>query len=245
MMFNAKSGTMLVKAASVTALLACTSLAHAGLYVSPVLKEDAKLNYAQNDNSAEAGLLKTSVSGDEVSIIMTSGRDLPLHIAVENIMPEGYVVNYQEGLHELEVTWSGGSDWKDTLDVMARQNNLHLHINEKESVVGLSQTKDMAFHLAKKMPTVWKVDTFLSLRENLKKWSDQAGWQLEWDPALDSDYPASHEAVFMGDFVGEGGVVEQLLMAYERGDLPLTPSFYLKNRVLVITKGGHKQRLSF
>lgn len=247
-MFTAKSQFMLVRVASFATVMACSTVANASLYVSPVVKDEAVVNYTSLNGDVkkgELGELKTSVVDDSVDIVMTSGKDLPLYLAVDNVAPSSYQVHFQDGIHEMEVTWSGGNDWKDTMYVMARQNNLNVYINEKEAVVGISVHPDMAFHLAKKVPTVWHVQTALSLRENLLSWASQAGWQLEWDADLDIDYPAPHDAVFMGDFVGKGGVVEELLSAYKDADVPLKPKFYLKNRVLLITKGGHEQSLRF
>ena len=248
MMLSIKSQSILVKLASVTALMACSSLANANLYVSPVVKDEASINYnsTNKDISSNFGELKVGVSSDSVDIVMTSGRDLPLFLAVENIVPQDqYQVHFEEGIHETEVTWSGGNDWKDVLYVMGRQNNLSVYINEKEKVVGISGHKDLSFHLAKKVPTVWNIDTKKSLRENLMEWSAKAGWQLEWDQSLDVDFSAPHDSVFMGDFVGSGGVVEELLNAYKDSDVVLKPKFYMKNRVVLITKGGHEQSLSF
>jgi hypothetical protein len=239
---------MLIKLASITTLMACSSVANANLYVSPVVKDEASINYnsTKKDSKSEFGELKVGVSDESVNIVMTSGRDLPLFLAVENIVPQDdYQVHFEEGIHETEITWSGGNDWKDVLYVMARQNNLSVYINEKEKVVGISGHKDLSYHLAKKMPTVWSIDTSKSLRENLKEWAVKAGWQLEWDQTLDIDFNAPHDSVFLGDFVGAGGVVDEILKAYPDSDVKLKPVFYLKNRVVLITKGGHEQSLSF
>lgn len=247
-MLSKKSPSSFIKATSVAVLIASSGMASASLYVSPVLKDEAKVNVTETAGAqkGQMGSLKAGVVGDDVDIIMTSGKDLPLHIAVENIIPtERYQVRYQEGIHEMEITWSGGNDWQDTLYVMARQNNLTVYVNEKEKVVGVSAHPDMAIHLAKQMPTIWKIETHLSLRENLKEWATQAGWQLEWDSSLDIDYAAPHDAIFMGDFVGEKGVVQELLSAYQNADTPLKSTFYLKNKVIVISRGGHKQTVNF
>lgn len=247
-MLSKISPLSIIKFTGLSLILVASGAVNAGLYVSPVLKDDAKMNI--NDVSGfqkgQMGGLKAGVVGGDVDIIMTSGKDLPLHIAVENIVPtERYQVKYQEGLHDMEITWSGGNDWQDTLYVMARQNNLTVYINEREGVVGISSRPDMAMHLAKSYPTVWKIKTHLSLRENIKEWAMQAGWQLEWDSSLDIDYAAPHDAVFMGDFVGEKGVVQELLSAYKNADVPLKSTFYLKNKVIVISRGGHKQTVNF
>lgn len=246
-MLSKKLSFKLMKVTGAIAIIACSNIATAGLYVSPVLKDDAKVNISQETNGqGQIGSLKAGVIGSEVDIIMTSGKDLPLHIAVENIVPtERYQIKYQEGIHDMEITWSGGNDWQDTLYVMARQNGLTVFVNEKDKFVGVSLHPDMAIHLAKQMPTVWNVETHLSLRENLKEWATQAGWQMEWDSNLERDYAAPHDAVFMGDFVGQKGVVQELLSAYKSADVPLKATFYMKNKVVVISRGGHKQTLNF
>ncbi|MCF2901211.1 toxin co-regulated pilus biosynthesis Q family protein [Pseudoalteromonas sp. OFAV1] len=236
-----------VVSVSLSALLFAAD-SNASLYVSPVVKDEAVINYntskkVTNEDQQHA----VSVVDNKVDIVMTSGKELPLHVAVDNIVPlKQYKVHFEDGIHDMEITWSGGNDWRDVLHVLCQQNNLSVFINEKEKVVGISAHKDLALHLAKKVPTVWVIDTNKSLRENLEDWAKKAGWQVDWAPSLeDVDYDAPHSSLFTGNFVGKGGVVEELLTAYSDGDTPLSPKFYLKNRVLLITKGGHKQSLSF
>ncbi len=263
--------------------------AQASLYVSPVTKDSASLNYntnvtaynnhnnkpltatgqlfsdvsqvhstqqlqslkrgSRNGSTPNVGLTM-SVTGEKPSILIQKGTDLPLHMVMENIVPmsDGWKVNYGPNLQSKYVSWNGGDTWEGVITVLSDQNGLHSEINHSEKVVGIAKSSRIALHLAKKVPTVWRLEK-TSLRQNLLAWTKQAGWGLEWDDTGGAiDFELNHEAVFTGELVGKGGVIDQLLKSLESSnklDTPLSAKFYKKNNVVEVKRGGYKQDVSF
>ncbi len=181
------------------------------------------------------------------TILMNQGKDIPLFVAVESIVPDvnSWTVHYDEGMHNLDMTWSGGDTWEGVLNTLAMQNKLFAEINHSERVIGLGKSSNIAKHLAKKVPTVWRADTKKTLRENLKDWTEKAGWELAWDKDLMIDYPVDHGGVFTGDLIGEDGAVDSILSSYRNADVPLKAKFFKKNKVVLVLRGGFEQELSY
>ena len=272
------------------------SSALASLYVSPVTKDSASVNYVnqvvsggksqQRGNedyfhqkssqrtysksgvSSTGNLFAQAMSHDDKgayrgqqgnvgfgisaynqtpTILMNQGKDIPLFVAVESIVPDvgTWMVHYDHDMHNLDMTWSGGDTWEGVLNTMAMQNDIFVEINSAERVIGLGKSANIAKHLAKKVPTVWRVDVKKSLRENMKDWAEKAGWTLSWDKDLMIDYPVEHQGVFTGEFVGEGGAVSSLLSTYRNADVPLKVQFYKRNKVVRVLRGGFEQELSY
>lgn len=274
---------------SLSAIALISFGAQASLYVSPVTKDSASLNYENNvvayNNHNNKPLTATgqlfsdvsqvhstqqlqslqrgsktgstpnvgltmSVTGEKPSILIQKGTDLPLHMVMENIVPmgDGWKVNYGPNLQSKYVSWNGGDTWEGVITVLADQNGLHTEINHSERVVGIAKSSNIALHLAKKIPTVWRLEK-TTLRENLLTWTKQAGWGLEWDDTGGAiDFKISHEAIFTGELIGKGGVIDKLLGSLEKSeynDTPLSAKFYKKNTVVEIKRGGYEQDVSF
>jgi len=279
-----KKVTLLAIACSVMAMNA-----NADLYVSPVTKDSASVNYVNNvvsgavplakqnsgfgggnnpslsrtgnlfaqalrhDNSgmitqaSNQGGFGMSVYNQKPVILMNQGKDIPLSVAIENIVPEisSWMVHYDKGIHNLDMTWSGGDTWEGVLYTLGEQNEIKIEINHAERVIGVGKDLNIAKHLAKKVPTVWRVDTSLSLRENLESWSEKVGWSLAWDEDLRIDYPVNFDATFTGELVGKSGAVDLLLSSYKSADIPLKAKFFKKNKVVFVTRGGFEQELQY
>jgi hypothetical protein len=267
-----KSNSFTLVALTVSCAFSVNALAD--LYVSPVNKDSASVNYVKNvvqgeranaqyfpaaNNTnphrnesyqvAQYGQSKVGlgVHQNKTHILMKTGVDIPLFMAMETIVPDfsEWKINYDQGLHDKEVSWSNGNTWQEVLSHLSSNNNIHIELNYSDNVVGISNDLSVARHLSKTIPTVWRLSTDLSLRGNLKTWAKKAGWTVEWDRNLKVDYPVNHDGVFLGDFVGSGGAVDSLIKSYINADTPLKAKFYNKNKVLLITKSGYKQEVSY
>ena len=75
----------------------------------------------------------------------------------------------------------------------------------------------------------WDLQPNQTLRSNLKNWSDQVNWTLQWNSR--HDYDIYHESSYQGTFFE---AVQNLLEHYEHAPVPLAASFYSGNSVLVI-----------
>lgn len=229
------------------------------LYVSPVVRDSVKFDATEKaeDNAKASDTIsgESTVHGrfmmkdtpETLSTLMRFGRNVPLFVALEKIIPgsKDWYIHVDEGLENSIVDWEGGESWEDVLRVISDQNDLHIRVNKEERSVGVSKNAKLAEHLAHPIPQVWKLDSSLTLRENLAKWSERAGWSLEWDESLTYDYPIRHGAVLTGNFVGVGGVVDQVMFSLKDSKKPLTAEFYETNNVVLVKEAGYKQEVMY
>ena len=256
---------MRLKLSIAWSLLVAAQWAQAELYVSPVFRDSVRYNEprqpaaqtrAADGAVAPSGVPKqaSQVSG-ESSIhgqfvmdgqdssekpVLKYGRNVPLFVAMENIVPKDWMVNPEEGLTNRVVNWEGGNTWETVLRSIADQNGLVIVINQNERAVGVSVNPDIAKNLAMRVPQVWQLKSGLSLRENLSVWAKRAGWSLDWDSKLKIDYPITHDAVLTGPFAGSNGVVDKVLSSLRNEQKPLTAVFFMQNRVMKVREAGYR-----
>lgn len=238
---------------------AASQPAFAELYVSPIVRDSVKFDETKkSDDSAKAsdtisgestvhGRFMMKDTPETLSTLMRFGRNVPLFVALEKIIPNSkdWYIHVDEGLENSIVDWEGGETWEEVLRIIADQNDLVVRVNKEDRAVGVSKNAKLAEHLAHPIPQVWKLDSSLTLRENLAKWSERAGWSLEWDGKLNYDYPIHHGAVLTGNFVGVGGVVDQVMFSLKDSEKPLTAHFYEINNVVLVTEAGYKQEVMY
>ena len=83
----------------------------------------------------------------------------------------------------------------------------------------------------------WRVTPDKTLRENLRRWANEAGWALVWSAQQGDrviDYQVDAPVVMSGEFAGRDGVVARLITAYGRADHPLEVEFYRGNQVVEV-----------
>lgn len=253
------------RVATIAVLLGASGAAFAELYVSPVVRSSVTMDApsapsAPAASQAEGGDGATpaasaasvrSISGrqaetgeflmreSEETNVMKFGKNVPLFVALENLVPKDWTVKLEEGLEKQPVSWSGGDDWKGVLGAIASGNDLKLAMNEGDKRLALARNEEAATNLAARAPVVWALKPSVSMRDNLQAWAAQAGWSLDW--SVDVDYPIEHAAKFNGAFEGEGGVVDQLLQGTAENTYPLSAVFYSGNKVLRVVEGGFRQ----
>lgn len=250
------------RVATMAVLLSASGAAFAELYVSPVVRSSVTLDapsgpaasQADGSGGAASAASVRSISGrqaetgeflmreSEETSVMKFGKNVPLFVALENLVPKDWTVKLEEGLEKQPVSWSGGEDWKSVVEAIAGGNDLKLAINEADKRLALARGEEAAANLAARTPVVWALKPSLSMRDNLQAWAAQAGWSVDW--AVDVDYPIDHEAKFKGAFEGEGGVVDQLLGGTAESAYPLSAVFYAGNKVLRVVEGGFRQNVT-
>jgi hypothetical protein len=206
----------------------------AGLYISDVEGVPKKAHV-----TAEAGDV-TNIEGKEVTKKPDSykpmgyGKGMPLSFTMSEILPhaQGWKANIDQGIEDYPINWFGNKYWKDVLSGIAETHGFSVVYNEVEKVVGVSKNSEIAKHLAKSVPTVWRVNASKSLRGNLEAWSGRAGWSVYWDSKV--DYKLNNTAIFLGEFVGRDGVVDQLLRAFANKRTQLAAEFNTGNSVMRI-----------
>ncbi|MGD1524388.1 toxin co-regulated pilus biosynthesis Q family protein [Vibrio owensii] len=248
-------------------------MASAELYVSPVLRNTVKMDAQETAIKADAPqqveqgeaatqpVVVQQLSGESSvhgRFVMKEkseskvnpfayGKNVPLFIAFDKIVPqdERWFVHIDDGLENSVVNWEGGDSWESVLKTIGEQNGLHVIVNTEERAIGVSKSEKIAFNLAKEIPQVWRLEKGLSLRKNIDKWAQKAGWSLEWDKDLDVDYVIEHGAVLTGQFVGSDGVVAKILASMEDREVPLKARFYKNNNVLLIKQAGFDQQVRY
>ena len=164
------------------------------------------------------------------------GKDIPLSMAVKQIIPPEYKVHIDYGLGDKLVSWSGGEEWQKVLADALDDHSLAYHVNENDLIVGISYDAELARYMALPVPQVWHLKDVQSLRENLAEWSERAGWKLVWE--LDVDYPIEHQATFTGEFFK---VFQVVIDRYKDFEVPLHAEFHTQNRVIEVTEAGYEQ----
>lgn len=91
---------------------------------------------------ADPGLAETDLQGDVVS---GYGENLPLIIALRQIVPAEYQFAFAEGVDlSTPVSWEGGQSWTDILDGVMKSVGLRAEINENIIAVGMAMAEQPA-----------------------------------------------------------------------------------------------------
>ena len=245
--------------------IAATSMyagqASAELYISPALTETITIDERANETltNNENGNVVVGKSQDHGRFVMqekpvtktkayASGSNVPLFFAIEANTPkdQGWVIHIEEGIQKKPMSWKDDSGtWEGTLKAIAKQNNLFVTIDPVEKAIGVSSSEELSVILANKVPQVWNVAPGSTVKKTLEQWSKKAGWNMHWSDQVTVDFPIAYGATFTGKFVGEGGVVYQLLDSMRNTDSPLRAEFYTKNKVLVIKEAGFQQEVKY
>ncbi|MFS1430827.1 toxin co-regulated pilus biosynthesis Q family protein, partial [Vibrio splendidus] len=153
-----------------------------------------------------------------------------------------------EEIQNKPVSWEASSEsWEETIKEIGKQNKLVVVINPVEKTIGITgqEKKQLAVHLANRVPEIWELTPGKTLKSNLDAWATKAGWQLHWHDDLKVDYMIEHKAVMTGKFLGDEGVITQVLNSLGGANVPLRAEFYTKNKVLLITEAGFEQEVKY
>lgn len=87
--------------------------------------------------TALAGLIAIqSISVSAQTVVQGFGDNIPLAHAIEQIVPENYVVSFGKGVSVNEpVSWRGGTDWKSVLDVLAKNEGLSVRYDQDNILI--------------------------------------------------------------------------------------------------------------
>lgn len=106
-----------------------SSQAFAGLEIYSTAMEQSKrdgANYSFN---------QTGVSGEKASTVKGFGKDMPLGLSLQIIVPKTWQVNLNAGAEDMLVNWEGKSSWPYVLENLAKQNNLQVNIDWASKIV--------------------------------------------------------------------------------------------------------------
>ena len=78
---------------------------------------------------------QTGVSGEDAAMVRGFGKDMPLGLALQIIVPKTWQVNLNDGADDLLVDWEGKSSWPYVLENLAKKNQLKINIDWTSKVV--------------------------------------------------------------------------------------------------------------
>lgn len=110
----------------ISAIISTQSYAGLEIYSSSVLAENKNANYSFN---------QSGVSGEASNKVHGYGKDMPLGLALQIIVPKSWHVNLNSGTEEMLVNWEGKTSWQYVLENLAKQNNLNINIDWTSKVV--------------------------------------------------------------------------------------------------------------
>lgn len=167
------------------------------------------------------------------------GKSVRVIEALSQVVPAGWSI-YTEGEVPLSllVSWTGGRNWAAVLNSMlnelsspSRAVEATIDWDSREMLIEArtveipAGTYPVQAADAGSMPAaapngpLFRLESGVSLSENMIAWAGQAGWRLKWLAPV--DYEVSHSRIYQGEFDAEGGAVEQVISEYFDARVPL------------------------
>lgn len=87
------------------------------------------------NQNASYSFTQTGVSGEDAATVRGFGKDMPLGLSLQIIVPKTWQVNLNDGAEDLLVDWEGKSSWPYVLENLAKKNNLKINIDWTSKVV--------------------------------------------------------------------------------------------------------------
>lgn len=146
------------------------------------------------------------------------GKDVPLNLALGQIIPPAYRVDFAAGVDQnMLVSWNGNNrPWADVVDQILRTVNLTVGLNG--NVIAIKTIDAASVALA---GGSWQAAAGSTLRETLTAWAKQNNVYLEWQSPY--DYPVTNAFSFDGSFER---AVESLLTLYQSDKNPPKGKLY-------------------
>lgn len=179
----------------------------------------------------------------ENPIVEGGSEDIPLSIALQQILPEGWSVFYgDDRLKDVPVTWTGGMSLVDVLANLAQDHGLDLEADfDRERIYAGVARNGGRLRLAGKYASslkpgeqeIWKINRGELLTMSVQRWAERAGYTLVWE--LPEDYRVVADATFTGTF---RDAVTRLAESYRQQGALKTVEWVFKrgNKVLVVRK---------
>lgn len=178
------------------------------------------------------------------------GEDMPLPLAVQQIMPDGWHV-YLDDDHakELPVSWTGADIWLKSLERLMERidGTAKVDWTRKVVTVKVPLIKEDALPAEKAGGTaavaaatkvqIWRVRyTDGDIQAALRRWAEESGegWQISWESPM--EFPTVLEAEFSGSFQD---AVDGVINALAGSEAPVWVRYY-DNRVVRIIPAGTK-----
>jgi len=200
-------------------------------------------------------------SPDGASFVAGFGRDWPVGLVAQEVVPERYEILFDSTVDRQQTTdWQGGRGWRTVfgealaplgLTFILEGDQVKVLDQDKAGVEGWQGGSEMtaardsdkpgpaaapggsdAAKVAAATPREWNARAGNTLHEVLKEWGGEAGWAVAWQ--TERDYRLEASATFFGDFET---AASNLLRAFSIADPPVRATIYRGNRVVVVSAG--------
>lgn len=178
------------------------------------------------------GEMASAPAPESNAVVEGFGKDIPLAVALRQIVPSSYNVNYDAGVDQGKpVTWNGGKAWNEVASEMLARRKLHATASGNMITISEGVGADLLPVYAAApapapviadaaspsgKPTIdmnlqkrWAAQPGQGLRETLQNWSGQANVELAWQS--DKDLPINNAFSYDGTF---DQAVDALLSSY-------------------------------
>ncbi len=170
--------------------------------------------------------------------------------ALRQIIPPEWRVYSDADIPEtLTVNWEGNRNWPQALNTALTAARMRANINWDRREVELRfdpvaapvmvATAEVVTPLPPPPPPVktLRLEVGKTLRENLRTWCTQEGWELRWN-AFDEggtvEYTIDAAREFNVPLIGQGGALDQVMADYGQAKDPLKAKVYASNHVVEI-----------
>lgn len=172
-------------------------------------------------------------NGDNAANVEGFGKDIPLAVALRQVVPPAYNLSFATGLDQGKpVSWSGGRPWIDVVNDMLNNRKLHASLNGNTILISEGLGSALTLPPSTTAPAMmadnidgpttgtidmtrqskWEAAAGQSLHDTLATWSRQANVELAWQGGR--DFPISSAFTYEGTF---DQAVDSLLSLYSGG----------------------------
>jgi hypothetical protein len=156
--------------AGMLGMLSATSQAAINIYSNEVERaEDIK-------NQGNYDFTQHGFSGEEAAVVKGFGKDMPLDLSLQIIIPKGWDVNLNEAAKKMKVDWKGKTTWPYVMESLAKDSNLQVAIDWERRVVDVF-SKDAEEQVAAAKIQVAKAEEAKKLE--IKKNAEEAAKKAE------------------------------------------------------------------
>ncbi|PPC84785.1 MAG: hypothetical protein CTY35_00245 [Methylotenera sp.] len=166
------------------------------------------------------------------------GKGLTLKESISMIVPSTFNV-YNDAQLDLSrpTNWaaSDGPDWVSVLDTALRAASMSATIDWTSSSISLEK-QVITTPILSVQPEWLMTPKDRTVRNGMARWAKTAGWNLDWDVAV--DFPIPYDVSFKGDFET---AVQEVMGSLMGSDYPVEACTY-ENKTVRIVRFGESQR---
>ena len=215
------------------------------------LKDIVKIsNRCELSEEADGNYSKKSVGARDSDIVTGFGKEVPLSLFTQQIIPSQLTVFWQDTISKSAVyDWDGGKPWLDLLEESGKKLSIKfiVNMNSKTVLVGASKPGKGGVHYTAKgteesscVPYFVMQDWVTKRGERIvdvaRKWSQKAQWKVVW--AIEPDIRVVTGQRIYGDFID----AMQSLVAMAASDRVISDDIVIKYSVGKKTVTVFKER---